>query len=197
MKVVKTRKFLIGLFVLLFSGVLSYLAGVFLKENYSDAVRPQDLLLDNIPEQKVFVDIYEVLIPVQIVLLIYSIYKNKFASSGDVMFRFGIMYILRAISMVVTPLAQIQDPLVNGSNPVLAPIFYNGMFFSGHTGLTFLIYFLDKGDNKILKKTKLVIAILVAISLVLSHSHYSIDIIGGFLVAYFVANVKINKKRDN
>lgn len=193
MKAFKTRNLYIGLSLLLFSGVLSYLVGMFLDEHYPNPVEPEDVILDNIKEQHFFVIVYEIFIPIQLGLLIFGLYKDRFVRAGEVMGRYGLFYILRSISMLVTPLGQLQDPLVNGSNPFLAPIFYKGMFFSGHTGLAFLVFFFDNGKNKVLKILKLFIAVAIGISLILSHSHYSIDIIGGFLAAYFVSHVSLRK----
>lgn len=184
-------------FVFFVLGLTSaYLAGRFLDKNYPNPGRPADLILDNLEEIKAFVLIAEITSTTVSFFIIHKALSSKFKEFGEYFTKIGILYILRSISIVVTPLAQIQDAATNGSNPVLASLFYKGMFFSGHTGLAFLVFFLEK-ENKKLKFFKLVIAVITAVAVILSHSHYTIDVIGGFLAAYFVANLNvsfINKK---
>ncbi len=194
------RKYSFELFIgfaIFLSGLTSaYIAGQFLDTNYPNPARPDDLILDSIDEIKVLVLVAEITSTTVSLFIVHKALATRLKELPEYFTKIGILYILRSISIVVTPLAQIQDAATNGSNPLLASLFYKGMFFSGHTGLAFLIYFLEK-KNKKLKIAKLFVATVTAVSVVLSHSHYTIDVIGGFLAAYFVANLNvslINKK---
>lgn len=188
----RTQDLVIGAIALLTGMFLVMFAGLFLDEYYPNPVTPDDLILDNIDEYEVFVTVGEIAGWLQLVITIGLIVKNNFKRGGEFLFRGGLFYTLRAFAIILNPLAQIQDPVANGSNPILAKFFYKGMFFSGHTGSTFMLYFLNK-EKGLWKWIQLALAVTVGISVLLSHSHYSIDVIGGFFAAYFVAHVRLPK----
>jgi len=63
----------------------------------------------------------------------------------------------------------------------------SGMFPSGHTAFTYLCYlFLKDNSNKIYAKISMLLLISEIIALITSHGHYSIDIIGGLMLAYII-----------
>ena len=167
----------------------NFLDGAFLDKYYPNPVRPQDLILDNINEYTIFVKIGEVAGWLQLLLVIITLARKNFKGAGEYLVRSGIFYIFRGFAIILNPLAQIQDPVANGSNPILATLLYKGMFFSGHAGIVFLLFFLHKENNR-MKWIKLMIAITVACSVLLSHSHYSIDVVGGILAAYAVSRLR-------
>lgn len=99
---------------------------------------------------------------------------------------YGILIIIRIISMYLIPL---EPP--NGIITLIDPFaesFLEGnvlkkdLFFSGHTMTIFTFYFLTQ--NKILKKLFLTSSIIIAVSLLIQHVHYSIDVIGAIIAAY-------------
>ncbi len=70
---------------------------------------------------------------------------------------------------------------------LLLNIYQHGMFPSGHTYLTAVIFFLiDRTRTPRLKTATGVLCIAEMILLLLSHAHYSIDLVGGLMVAYLV-----------
>lgn len=95
----------------------------------------------------------------------------------------AIMYLLRAALVLLTPLAHAR-----GEGPPTAfPLFINGMFPSGHTAAALLFFWLtDAGRAPVLRRAQLALFVVVVAGLLISHGHYSIDIVGGALLAYFV-----------
>ena len=92
-------------------------------------------------------------------------------------FLISVFHILRAGMIVLTPLGFPQDYqgfLKSGKDSV----FLFGAFPSGHLSIPYLIYLLTK--SKIL----LIFTFVVGFCLLISHAHYSIDLIGTLLVAY-------------
>jgi membrane-associated phospholipid phosphatase len=178
--------------VYILGAITSFLAGLFLKAEYPELIRSADVILDNVPEMPIFVPISEVALAILTFSIFYKFFQKNFDNFPSYITKLGTVHTLRALSIVLTPLAQIQDPTVNGSNPILAEHFYQGMFYSGHTAIAFLIFFEEK-DSKKLKFIKFLLASTVAISVILSHSHYSIDVFGGIVVAYAVSTWNIDR----
>ncbi len=99
---------------------------------------------------------------------------------------YGLMVILRTIAMYLLPLEApvtlipLNDPFVQifGEGNILE----KDLFFSGHTATLFLLFLLmDKGS---LKFMFLFFTLAVAISVVLQHVHYSIDVLAAPFFAY-------------
>ncbi len=183
---------LVGLMMIALGMLGNYLAGQFLDKYYPNPVTPDDLILDRIDEYSIFVKVGEIAGWMQMIWVVITVTQHNFRRSGEYLSRVGLFYILRAFTIILNPLAQMQDAASNGSNPVLAELFYKGMFFSGHTGVAFLLFFLHKENDK-MKWVKFVTACIVGASVLLSHSHYSIDVVGGILAAYFIAHIKLPK----
>lgn len=63
-------------------------------------------------------------------------------------------------------------------------MFKNDLFFSGHTAYPFLAYLLFRNYNKHLAYFMLAASLVEAITVLLMHIHYSIDVFAAFFVAY-------------
>ena len=64
----------------------------------------------------------------------------------------------------------------------------NDLFFSGHTGLPFLLALIF-WDNKFLRFLFLGFSILFAIVVLLGHIHYSIDVLSAFFITYSIFHI--------
>jgi hypothetical protein len=155
----------------------------FLRTNYADAVRPQDLILDNIPQFDIFVDIAEYVSMFQGLVVLALLWYQRFVGAPRLLFILLLMFLTRSFTMILTPLADtlpIEDTYA--SSNIIAQHFYYGMFFSGHTASAFIQAFFFKGNP--FRPVLFGLAMMQVISLFLSHGHYSIDIVAGFFVAY-------------
>ena len=97
-----------------------------------------------------------------------------------------LLIIFRIIAMYLLPLnppdkmISLNDPFVEffGTGQLLT----KDLFFSGHTATLFLLFLL--AEKKFLKSLFLISTILVAISVLLQHVHYSIDVFAAPFFAY-------------
>jgi membrane-associated phospholipid phosphatase len=91
---------------------------------------------------------------------------------------YGLMVIFRSIAMYLSPfeapltLLPLNDPFVQlfGEGNILE----KDLFFSGHTATLFLLFLIMK--KRILKIFFLICTLLVGVSVILQHVHYSIDV---------------------
>ena len=179
--------------------LFAVLVGVFylnmvqlLDNNYPNPKRPDDLVLDIIPETKSFILVGEIVGFSQGVLTAFGLARNKFRDLPRFMVQLSSMFMLRSFAIILTPLAQIQPPEANfSSDHVIAQSMYKGMFFSGHTGSAFTQTFFEK--QRFLRRIHIVLAFLQGFSLLASHSHYSIDVFAAFFIAYFVTHFEFRK----
>jgi membrane-associated phospholipid phosphatase len=77
-------------------------------------------------------------------------------------------------------LIPLNDPFVQlfGTGQILE----KDLFFSGHTATLFLLFLIS--DNKILKLFFLISTLFVAVSVLLQHVHYSVDVIAAPFFAF-------------
>ncbi len=181
----KQMAWAIGFWVLLAINIMININ--FLRSEYPDPPRPPDLLLDRITEMPAFVTVGEVLSIVMLVLVLYILRQRHFQGGAELLFLVGVMFWIRGYVILLTPLAQIQPPSLNYSEDhFVAQTFYHGMFYSGHTASVFIQALYFKGHR--LRPVLLLMASMMAFALIASHSHYTIDIVGGLLMAYFVTH---------
>lgn len=98
---------------------------------------------------------------------------------------FGLMYLLRAVIIMLTPLGSAQ-----GDAAFVLGVQQYGMFPSGHAAASLMLVMLTSAEwAPGLRRLQALLATLDIAGLLLAHGHYSIDIIGGLLLAYFVVHV--------
>jgi membrane-associated phospholipid phosphatase len=125
-----------------------------------------------------------VLIYISLISAIATLIKNPVR----LMFAFQLytlMIIVRIAAMYLLPLEPpekiiiLNDPFVEffGSGQTLT----KDLFFSGHTATLFILFFVS--EKKIIKSVFLISTIAVAISVLLQHVHYTIDV---FAAPFFV-----------
>ncbi|MBT8379998.1 MAG: sphingomyelin synthase family protein [Ignavibacteria bacterium] len=99
---------------------------------------------------------------------------------------YGLMVVFRAIAMYLLPLEApstlllLNDPFVQlfGEGNILE----KDLFFSGHTATLFLLFLVT--TKRSLKIIFLIFTTLVAISVILQHVHYSIDVFAAPFFSY-------------
>ena len=181
----KSWYFYIGLISAIAGVELNYANQIFLYNNTNegkDLPMLSDLILDNLPLYNVSL-IYDIfsLVPV-IVILIYIIHKKDYNRIPFFLIMFGIFEIIRGIFIVLTPLG--NPPGFTGSDSILNGLskYEVGVYPSGHAGSGFLFFLLVK--DKWYKGIIFFCLIIVIISLLFAHAHYTIDILSGLLFAY-------------
>jgi len=67
------------------------------------------------------------------------------------------------------------------------------LFFSGHTATLFLLFLIS--ENKILKRIFLICTIAVGLSVLIQHTHYTVDVIAAPFFAYGVYKIVFELRR--
>jgi membrane-associated phospholipid phosphatase len=160
------------------------LTSVFIGDHFPDRPLPRDLLFEALPYVPWTQYLTDIALYLQAILLFWYISRGRVRRFPEMAAMFSIMHLLRAMITTLTPLA---GPLGNGAFYGLIHVVQNGEFPSGHVGGAVILYlFVNAKEAPLLKAVMLALAVIECVSLLLSHGHYSIDIVGGILLAYFV-----------
>lgn len=157
-------------------------ASWFIGNAFPDRPLPRDLLLDALPYLPVADIVADVaVIAAMLSLVVYWVRYDRDAIPGALTV-FAITYLLRAALIVLTPLANPHGPEYYG---ILGS--QNGMWPSGHSANVLLCFLLiDAARAPRLRHAVLALAFVEWGFMLLSRGHFSIDIAGGILLAYFV-----------
>ncbi len=176
-QLLKNKYFYLGLLVLFIGIFLNQLASWTLSDKELPVVN--DLILDHVPYYKIQW-VYDLIPVTAIILFIIYAYKYEINKTPYFLLLFGILQIIRAGFIILTPLA---SPCLEESLRLFnSRAFTNGLFPSGHSGATFLCFLLAKKYKLIL----LILSISIVVTLLLARGHYSIDIFAAVLFAYAV-----------
>jgi len=170
----------ISLLFLLITIVFDILAGRYVTK--VGGVVASDLILDNILTMDLnFIFTWGSILIVAVLFLYPLFFKVK--EFHKVISQFSLLIMVRAAFTCFTHLGAPSDALVFDV-PSLVSLFtfQNDLFFSGHTAVAFLGFLLFK-DKKI-KIFFLISSILMGMTVLLMHVHYSIDVFSAFFITY-------------
>ncbi len=111
---------------------------------------------------------------------------------------YTLLIMIRILTLYLVPLNPPSDMI-----PLIDPIVQNigagqlltkDLFFSGHTATMFLLFL--SARNKKLKVSFLVCFIIIAISLLIQHVHYSIDVVSAPFFTYTAYRIVILSKKN-
>lgn len=161
----------------------SYIAG-----NASNYVT--DIILDNIPAVDVHLIFSEGAI-LFILFLIFTLSREPkyipFALKSIAVF-----ILIRSFFIVLTHLAPpLGEIYINPSDYVSQLSSGNDLFFSGHTGLPFLLAFIF-WDKKLLRNTFFICSAIGGVAVLLGHLHYSIDVFSAVFIAFGIFHISKN-----
>lgn len=160
------------------------LGSTLIGERLAGAARPDDLLFDVLPYVRPARWLTLTALAVGFGVFLADLLRRDRARLPAVVAVFALMYLLRAGIMVLTPLAPAQ-----GEGPFLFPRQQFGMFPSGHVAALTLLALLTPVGRPWLRRLHWSMVALVSAGLLLARGHYSIDVVGGLLLAYFVVHV--------
>ena len=177
---------ILGLLVLVASSLFNFVTSELIQYLYPDRPVVPDLLFDALPFIPALQYTFDMFVGATIIMMVYYAFWADRKRSGYYFFTVGIGYLARAILMALTPLGQPTGNNETMGIGLLLNIYQHGMFPSGHTYLTAVIFLLiDRERKPGLKIAAGIMCICEMITLLLSHAHYSIDLVGGLMVAYF------------
>jgi len=184
------RTTLLSIGLLAIAVIACFMASELIQTLYPDRPIVPDLLFDLLPNIPFLAYLTDPIMAAAIVLIIYYACNQGRRHMGFYFFTVGIMYVLRAPLMILTPLGR---PTGNLDSYGIFEIFglkQHGMFPSGHVALAAIFYFMIDGKRQSGFKWALgMLCIAEIITLILSRGHYSIDIVGGVMQAFVVITV--------
>ncbi|MDB4939901.1 MAG: conserved rane protein of unknown function [Candidatus Doudnabacteria bacterium] len=172
-----------GIFFLLLSLLLYYFAASYATTKQSSP--SSDLILDNLPVVNVtiiFVWGALILILFSVGLIFIEPKRIPFVTKSVAVF-----ILIRSFFFSLTHLGLHPDYL--SSSKIMEEFSFGGdLFFSGHTGLPFLMA-LIYWENKKLRITFLISSVLLGAAVLLGHLHYSIDVFAAFFITYSIHEI--------
>ena len=102
--------------------------------------------------------------------------------------------LIRAVFVILTHISAFPTQVVIDSPMFDGKFFYgiftgNDLFFSGHTGLPFLLALIFWDQNRTTRTIFLGFSALFAIVVLLGHIHYSIDVFSAFFITYGIFHI--------
>ena len=171
---------LVGWAFFIVSLIINYYAGTYATEKASSSVT--DIILSNTRVYDVDgMFVYGAVILVSLIALLCVFEPKRFPF---ILKNIAFFVIVRSVFISLTHLGPFPTQVaVDPFNLISRFSFGGDLFFSGHTGLPFLMA-LSFWDNKTLRYTFLVISVFFGTIVLLGHLHYTIDVLAAFFITY-------------
>jgi hypothetical protein len=103
---------------------------------------------------------------------------------------FGLFLLVRSGFIMFTHLGVPFDAITVTFPSIFQPLnFTNDLFFSGHVGLSFLGFLIFRRENKKLSNFMLIASIILGITVLAMHVHYSIDVFSAYFITYGIYEI--------
>ncbi len=175
-----------GLLVLFAAIVVTGISGHFVDSKQGASL--SDLILDHLPAINLdILTTWGFLFIILVFLVAIVIHQPE--EIPFMFFSVAFFVFIRSGFISLTHLGAPADILkLSWENGILRHLsFTNDLFFSGHTGLPFLFFLIIK--EKWLKSFFLIGSIVMAVSVLLTHTHYSIDVFAAFFISYSIFHI--------
>lgn len=187
------KSFSIAILLLIISLVLNFYAGTYATQSASNPVT--DIILSNTRAYDLdgmFVYGSIIFFFFIVFVCLYKPEKIPFTAKSLALF-----IVIRSIFITLTHLGPFPTQVPVNSDILSKLTFGGDLFFSGHTGMPFLlalIFWEDKWTRYVFIAFSLMFAVVV----LLSHMHYSIDVLSAFFITYTIFNIaKFLFKKDH
>lgn len=173
-----------GIVLFVFSLVVNYYAGIFATEAASNAVA--DIILSNTRAVDVhLIFIYGPILLWAFVSVICLKHPNRIPF---VIKNIAIFVLIRSVFISLTHIGPFPTDIYVESDITKMFIFGGDLFFSGHTGLPFLmaLVFWKYVNYRMLFIAS---AILFGVVVLLGHLHYTIDVLSAFFITYTIFHI--------
>ncbi len=186
----------LGLLFFLASLAFNYVANNYAFEVSSNAV--SDILLDNLPIVNTEILFVEGSLAFVVLILLLMMREPKIIPY--VLKSTALFVIIRAIFVTLTHLGPFpQQITIHSTSEIFHTLIYSSgadLFFSGHTGLPFL-FALMFWRKYYLRIIFLISSFVAAVSVLLGHMHYSIDVAAAFFITYGIFQMTLKFFRED
>ena len=168
--------------LLAISVVVNFLAGVYVTERVSSSVT--DIVLSNIPVYDV--DGIFVYGPLVLTIFIIWLCVSEPKRIPFICKSLALFIVIRAGFVSLTHIAPFPTRIGIRSSDIIS--FFtsgNDLFFSGHTGIPFLMALIFWND-KFWRYFFIILSVFFGIIVLMGHLHYSIDVASAFFITYAI-----------
>ncbi len=182
------KRIYVALFLVAVAITFQLMAGEYLQD-HTNFVTAHDLILDNFGPYHLAPIFVWGFITVMVLYFGYSfIFDVDHLPYAMNMFSLFIM--VRAFSVILTHLGAPAGALTTPFPGFLQAFnLDNGYFFSAHTGIPFLGFLVYRKKHKIFGYVMLAFSILLAITVLLMHVHYSIDVFSAYFITFGIYTI--------
>jgi len=191
-----SRRTLLAVAALAVAIMLWIPANALIQKLYPDRPIVPDIVFTLTPEIPWLAYVTDPLIAVSMVLYLLQALSIDRRKLPFYIFAVAALYFTRPILMILTPLGRPTGNTDSYGIFEFTGLLQHGMFPSGHQMLASLAYFLiDRKKVPRFKRIAGYAAILEGVTLLLSRGHYSIDVVGGAIVAWVIAE-RLSRIKD-
>lgn len=166
--------------------VINFYAGTYASESASSPV--SDIVLSNVPAYDL--DVLFIYGSFLFFFLILSLCALRPHQMPFIIKSVALFVIIRSIFITLTHIGPSPSQILIHSD-VLSKLTFDGdLFFSGHTGLPFLLA-LTFWRNKIIRSVFLLFSFSFATIVLLAHMHYTIDVLAAFFITYSIYHIAL------
>ena len=180
--------FFSSIVILLGSLVVNFYAGTYATEKASNSVT--DIVLSN---TRVYdLDGFFVFGPVVLAAFVIMLCLIKPQKLPFIFKSISLFVLIRSVFISITHIGPFPDQMVvvTGASIIKDFTFGGDLFFSAHTGLPFLLALIFYKE-RILRNLFIATSVLFGAVVLLSHRHYSIDVLSAFFITYTIYNITI------
>ena len=190
-EVLKDKKFLIsfliGFFYLCVSLYINFLAGNYATEKASLPVT--DIILSN--TRAYDVDLIFIYGPLVLFIFVTALILHNPKRIPFTLKSISLFTVIRSVFISLTHLGPFPTEAITMSSNFISKFTFGGdLFFSGHTGLAFLMALLF-WKNKTLRYIFLAYSVFIGVVVLLGHYHYSIDVLAAFFITYSIYHISV------
>ncbi len=179
---------LISLVLFFASVVANFYAGIYATNRASNYV--EDIVLSNTPVVNVdFLFVYGTLLLIVAAVLLCAVHPKRIPF---VLHALTLFYFIRATFVSLTHLGPFPDHALLVDGPNLFAKMFSGadLFFSGHTGVPFLLALIFWQEEH-LRYLFLAWSGFFAVIVLLGHLHYSIDVLAAFFITFTIYQIAL------
>jgi len=176
-------------FFLLILGIAAFSASGDYATSVAGTVAAPDLILDHFgPYNLSFIFVWLYILVIAIYFIYPLIVKPK--ELPYIFNMFSIYLFIRSFFVIFTHLAVPHDATLTYFPSFLQLINYSSdLFFSGHAGLPFLAFLVFREHHKGIAYFMFVSSIILGVTVLLMHVHYSIDVLSAYFIVYGIYKI--------